>query len=193
MTVTNASTTNGRRHSGNRHDEYLFMHSKYQTASDDSSSIELWTVYYADIQPFIQKNVTTRCLVCTTKLTGKINGNLATIFSRIQYLHSKDGIKYVFHLHSFYNRSNTLGSTSVSFQTICPTIHMTYNIHFHYPRIGTTSIGILLIIHVSIKIFFWIFRKIIHMLSPYEIAWSHGIFPIRYTPHDMLPTGNSNE
>jgi len=41
MTVTNASTTNGRRYSGNRYDEYLFMHAKYQTASDDSSSIEL--------------------------------------------------------------------------------------------------------------------------------------------------------
>jgi len=33
-------------------------------------------------------------------------------------------------------------------------IHFTYNIHFHYPKIGTTSIGILFIIHVSIKNFF---------------------------------------
>ena len=177
MTVTNASTTNGRRHSGNRHDEYLFMHSKYQTASDDSSSIELWTVYYADTQPFIQKNVTTRCLVCTTKLTG----NFATIFSRIQYLHSKDGIKYVFHLHSCYNRSNTPGSTSVSFQTICPTIHMTYNIHFHYPKIGTTSIGILFIIHVSIKIFFEFSQTYTHALSLGDSMVSWNFFNTIYT------------
>jgi len=39
--------------------------------------------------------------VCMIRLTGKINGNLASIFSRIQYPHSKDDIKYVFHLHSF--------------------------------------------------------------------------------------------
>jgi len=71
--------------------------------------------------------------VCMIKLTGKINGNLASIFSRIQYLHSKDDIKYVSHLHSFYNRSNTPGSTAASFQTICPTLYMNYNLHVYDP------------------------------------------------------------
>jgi len=173
MTMTNVSTTNGRWHNDNTPDEHLLMHDKHQNALNDLSPIELWTVYCADIQPFIQTNITTHFLVCTTKLTGNINDNLTTIFSRIQHLHKQlMAVTNFFHLPSFYNRTNTLGTTAVSFQTMCPNTHMTYNIHFHYPKIGTISIDILFIIHVSIK-FFLNFRKIIPILSPQEIAHIH--------------------
>jgi len=116
---------------------------------------------------------------------------LLSYFPEYRTFTSKYGIKNVFHLPSFYNHANTHGATSVAFQTICPIIHMTYNIHFHYPKIGTISIGILFIIHVSIK-FFLIFRKLIPILSPQETAWSHKNFSTPHTLHDILPMGNPN-
>jgi len=115
---------------------------------------------------------------------------LPSYFSEYRTFTSKYGIKNVFHLPSLYNHANTLGATSVAFQTICPIIHMTYSIHFYYPKIGPTSIGILFTIHVSIKNFL-IFANL-YSYSLQEIACPQEKFSTPNTLHEMLPMGNPN-